>query len=161
MVTRKQTEMGPPEIQHGTACPLSHRARGMEKLKDMSKPPKTPKGSGKDPPRDMLYYAQKLSCSAVQGSREDMLATPAVFQSQPEDEPFAQGPSALTGQTFPDMEGEEADQPTLAEILRAVHKCTALVHTLQEHFGVLKEELGFIRHDLQKTRERTSGRRPH
>lgn len=89
-----------------------------------------------------------------------MLATPEAFHTQPEDETCTQGPAASPSHSLPDMEeeveGEDAEQPSLAKILRVVHKCTASVHTLQEHFGGLKEELGFIRHDLQKTRERTT-----
>lgn len=129
-------------------------------MKDTGKPPKTPKGTGKDPPRDMVYYAQKLAGQAASGSREDMLNTPAVFHTQPEEEVHTQGPAASPSQTLPDMEedeeGDDTEQPSLAEILRAVHKCTVSLHTLQDQFGGLKEELGFIRHDLQKTRERTT-----
>lgn len=126
----------------------------MDKQKDTGKPPKTPKGFGRDPP-GTCYNMPKLSGAAGQGVGEDMLATPAIFHTQPEDVQPTQDPSDTTDQTLPDMEedeeGDEADQPTLAEILREVHKCTALVHTLQEYFGGLKEELGFIRHDLRTT----------
>lgn len=97
----------------------------------------------------MLYYAKKLAGAVEQ--REDMSVTPAIFQPQPEDAWSAQGLSQDTEQ-----QGDEGEQLTLAAILQAVHRCTALVHTLQEQFGGLKEELGFIRHDLQKNRESTT-----
>lgn len=51
---------------------------------------------------------------------------------------------------------DEAEQPTLTDILRAVYKCTASGHTLQEQGWGLKEELGFICHDTQKVRVRTT-----
>lgn len=58
-----------------------------------------------------------------------MSVTPAIFHTQPEDVRPTQGHSDTIDQMPPDMEedeqGEEADQPTIAEILRALNKCTA------------------------------------
>lgn len=47
-------------------------------------------------------------------------------------------------------EDEETAQTTLAEILRAVNKCTASANSLQECFGGLKDEVSLIRQDIQK-----------
>lgn len=52
-----------------------------------------------------------------------------------------------------DSGNEDTAQPTLAETLKAVNKCTASVNTLQELFGGLKKEVFLIRQDIQKTRE--------
>lgn len=60
-----------------------------------------------------------------------------------------------TGEQEEDSQVEDIAQPTLAEILRAVHKCTTSVNTLQECFGGLKKVVSLIRQDLQKIRERT------
>lgn len=62
----------------------------------------------------------------------------------------------LRGKSKEDVQCLELQNPTLAEILRAVHKCTASVNTLQERLGGLKEEVSLIRKDLQKIRERTT-----
>lgn len=51
---------------------------------------------------------------------------------------------------------EDTEQPTLAEILRAVHACTASVNTLKEQFGGLRENVSLQRQDLQKIREHTT-----
>lgn len=51
-------------------------------------------------------------------------------------------PLHLTLLTLEDVEDDETDQPTLADILRAIHKCTASVDTLKENCGRLKEKLG-------------------
>lgn len=39
-----------------------------------------------------------------------------------------------------DIEDDEAHQPTLAEMIRSVHKCTASVDTLKADFGGMKKE---------------------
>lgn len=56
---------------------------------------------------------------------------------------------------FFDMPSEDSPQPTLSEILHAVHKCTASVDNLKERFGVLRETVSLLCQDLQKIRERT------
>lgn len=59
-----------------------------------------------------------------------------------------EGETGFTGANLMEAQSEELEddsgdedtaQPTLAEILRAVNKCTASVNTLQECFGGLKE----------------------
>lgn len=126
--------------------------------KDVGKPPKTPKATGKDSSWDMLFYAQKLGV-AGQTPNEDLGAAPAIFHTAQEEEQLIQGPSAAIDQPLTDTEEwegeEETEQPTLAEILRAVHKCTASVNTLKEHFGGLKEEMSLIGHDIRKIKEWT------
>lgn len=111
----------------------------------------------------MLYYTKRLNGTAEQGGGEDMLATWAIFHSQPEDAWSAQGPSQDTDQPSPDTEeeeeGDEGEQPTLAAILKAVHRCTVPVHTLQEHFGGLKKEHKTRPAENQRTHY--SCRRPH
>lgn len=48
------------------------------------------------------------------------------------------------------------EQPTLADILKAVHVCTAAVTDVKEQFGGLREEVSLLRQDLQKVRERAT-----
>lgn len=52
------------------------------------------------------------------------------------------------------MEGEEDLQPTLSDILKAVHTCAASVHAVQDQFGGLKVTL--LRQDLRKVCECTT-----
>lgn len=96
---------------------------------------------------------------AEQSSGEELDTTPAIFHATQAGELSSQGPPSVTDQPFPETEEEdgedEVEQLTLAEILRAVHKCTMSVQTLLEHFGGLKEEVRLI-HDLQKIRECTT-----
>lgn len=127
MHTCKQTETGgPSEFQHGVAASLSRYSRGADKPKDAGKPPKT---NGKDPLRDMLYYTQKLSGLMGQRGEEDMDATPAILHAALTGEQLSQAPSDTQESALTEIEveegGEEAAQLTLADILRAVHNCTA------------------------------------
>lgn len=105
----------------------------------------------------MLYYAQKVTQAAEQPLEEDLETTPAILHADQEDAQYTQGPSGSNDQHVTDTEEEEgedyADQPTLAEILKAIHKCTASVDMPKEHFGELKEKVGLIRHDLQKEQQ--------
>lgn len=147
-----------PEAQNVAAA--SQKARG-DKPKDAGKThPKTPKHQGKEAPKDMVYYTQKLDRALLQSPEEDLEATPAVFNAAGEGAASMQSLTHSPDQPSPEQEEDEGDeeteQPTLADILRAVHKCTESVNTLQEQFGGLKEEVGLICHDLQKIRERTT-----
>lgn len=51
---------------------------------------------------------------------------------------------------------DELEQPNLAEILCAVHMCTASVKTLKDQIGGLWKEVSFLGQDLQKIWERTT-----
>lgn len=77
----------------------------------------------------------------------DLEAIPAIFLNEDEGEPSTQGPTVATTPQLTDaeedVEDDEADQPTLADILRGIHKCTASVDTLKKNF-------------LQKIQERTT-----
>lgn len=88
-----------------------------------------------------------------------METSPAILHSTLAGEQLSQSPSANPDLVLPETEEEGGDyeiaQPTLTDFLRAVHTSTTSVHTLQEEFGSTKEELRFIRHDIQKVRERT------
>lgn len=160
MLTRKQLKEDSmhPEAQNGATA--AQKARGDRPKEAVKTHPKTPKNQGKDAPRDMVYYTQKQNGALIQSPEEDMEATPAIFNAAGEGSAPLLSPLHVTDQISPDWDvgevEEETEQPTLADILRAVHKCTASVNTLQEQFGGLKEELGLIRHDFQKIRERTT-----
>lgn len=52
-------------------------------------------------------------------------------------------------------DSQDTAQPTLADILRVVNKCTASVNTLQEQFGGLREDVSLLRQDWQKIQEHT------
>lgn len=86
-------------------------------------------------------------------SDEELDATPGIFHALQTDESSMQALQPASEQLSSGIAAEEdredIEQRTLAEILRAVHKCMASVKTLQEHVG-LREEVGLIRHDIQK-----------
>ena len=160
MMTRKQLKGDElQDLQNGAAS--AWKARG-DKRDTGKNPPKTPKAQGKEVPKDMVYYAQKLNSLTDRPSDEGLDATPDIFHALipgPSSVQASQQPSAQTTPEVHAGEGEDeegAEQPTLAQILKAVNKCTASVQTLQQHFGGLKEEVGLIRHDFQKIRERTT-----
>lgn len=48
------------------------------------------------------------------------------------------------------------DQPTLKDVLAAVHKCNDSLAALSTQVGSIQEGLGTLRHDVQKIRERTA-----
>lgn len=170
MVTRKSREEAQHmEQQHGAATALPQRGpRGTEKSKEtVSKPPKTPKANAGDPPRGMRYYAQKLSGppDPLESQEvEDVAKGEATEQEEVEGNLAL---DAITDQPEPPAErieeredggDEEDEQPTLAEILRAVNRCTAVVNILQDCFGGLKEEVVLIKQDLQKNRVQKKNR---
>lgn len=127
--------------------------RGLEKKSEQGgKSSKLPKG--KEQPRDMLYYTQKLAGHSTshipdspQPNREDtgMLDDTVPLDLQQD---LMSDPS--------DSPSEDSIQPSLSDILHAVHKCTASVDDLKEKFGGLKETVSLMRQDLQKIRERTT-----
>lgn len=73
-----------PDSQNGAAAAQS-QCLSRDKQKDTSKPPKPPKVATKDPPKDMVYYARKLSGAAGQALAEDLEATSAMFPADQED----------------------------------------------------------------------------
>lgn len=142
-----------PDVQNGAAA--SQKTQG-DKPKEPGKThPKTPKHQGKEAPRDMIYYTQKLNGALLQSPEEELEATPAIFNAAGEGTPSMLSLTHSTDQPSPEQEEDEGDeeikQPTLVDILRAVHKCTASVHTLQEQFGGLIEEVELIRHDFERS----------
>ena len=159
-MTRKQLKGDElPDLQNGAAP--AWKTRGDKR--DAGKiPPKTPKALGKEAPKDMVYYAQKMNNLADRPSDEELDATPDIFNTLLPGPSSAQASQQAPNQTTSEVstgeveEDEAAEQPTLAQILKAVNKCTASVQTLLQHFGGLKEEVGLIRHDFQKIRERTT-----
>lgn len=96
----------------------------------------------------MLYYAQKAT-------GDDLAVTPACFHTGPADDHLVQASIDGINHLHIDTE-EDGKQPTLSDILRAVHKCTASVNTSKEHFGGLQKVVGLICQDLQKMREHTT-----
>lgn len=102
----------------------------------------------------MLYYALKLS-----GAGCSLLPDTSAPLSDP-DPADPEGPDALdnivpletslipTPDIF-DMPTDENVQPTLSDILHAVHKCTASMVDLKERESLLRQ-------DLQKIREITT-----
>lgn len=109
-MTRKQEDGWQPDPQHGTTATFPQYPHGGEKQKDGSKPPKTPKTDGKD-----------------------LEVTPAIFHIEEKGELSTQGPSTAIMPQITDTEEDEAAQPTLADILSAVHKCTASIDTMKEN----------------------------
>lgn len=115
----------------------------------------------KEQPRDILYYAQRLS-----GPADSFLASSQQVKHSPE--PADREDAGLLDDTVPldslpdlmpdlfDMPSEDSAQPTFSEILHAVYKCTASVDELKEKFGRLRETVSLLRQDLQKIMERTT-----
>ena len=166
-MTRGQRQDGPRlEIQDGAATPSAQRARGGDRGKEtVSKAPKKNKEGSGDPPKDMRYYAQKLTGKPPETSAQPMDDCAPHSDTEMEEGENVQGAGAILDHTEsnaglqwdteePEVEG--GDQPTLAAILKAVNKCTASVNGLRLRFGSLEEEVGLIRHDIQKMRERTT-----
>lgn len=126
--------------QHGAVVGLPQHAHGVKKNKEvMSKTPKTPIDQTGDPPKDMQYYAQKLTeLPEHAGPSETDNVSEALDTEMVEGEE-SQGAAFIIAQTDncpaevkDETEEEEGEQLTLAEILRAVKKCTASVNNLQE-----------------------------
>lgn len=87
---------------------------GDDKIKDtVSKTSKSLKTVGKNPPKDMLYYAQKLAGSSGQVLGEDFNGTPTIFHPGTAD--AEQALTISTDQLLTDTEEgeEEGEQPTL------------------------------------------------
>lgn len=162
----KEAENGTSmEIQDGADTPQAQRpARSSTKQHDSSGKSHTAqkhqgKDQGKDQPRDMLYYAQKMQGAGC--------SNPPTIQAYHYDTNRGHSPPALDD-TVPlessmvftpdmfDMLQEDIQKPTLNDILRAVHRCTASVDGLKEQFGGLTETVSLLRQDLQKIRERTT-----
>lgn len=91
MVTCKQEDGVQADSRQGAAAAPLQRSHG-EKQKDADKLPKNPKALGKDPPRDMFYYAQKVTEAGEQPLEEDLKATPAICHTDQEGKQSTQGP---------------------------------------------------------------------
>lgn len=115
-------EMMPQDLQNGAVAALHARGDKKDQGKTVSK---TPKAQGKD----MVYYTQKLNGMAGPQSDEELDTTPDIFHMQQTGGPSKQTQQHASEQLPPDIatgeDGEDIEQPTLAEILRAVQKCTA------------------------------------
>lgn len=129
-------------------------------------PQRTPRGADKPPegkqpkfskapkeqPRDMLFYTQRVSAavhSTPNTQSEDM-------EMGGQDDTLPLESSLGLGPNNAESPGDENTQPTLTDILIAVHKCTAAVGDLKVQFGGLAESVSLLRQDLQKIRERTT-----
>ena len=107
----------------------------------------------------MLYYAQKLSGAGGQEQPSRFGDTQQAGPAMQEDTTSLHWGEEEDGeQAGPRMEDDgqavaahaaTTVQPTLADILQAVNKCTASVDTIKEQFGLLRQ-------DMQKIRERTT-----
>lgn len=91
MITRKsEKETAAQELQHGTSSQPQRTPCGSDKLKEgAARTGQTTRQLGKDNPRDILYYAQKLSGPQAQGrgyelresSADTQAASPSIIQS--------------------------------------------------------------------------------
>lgn len=162
-MTRKgQGESAGPELQDGAAAlAVKGTPRGQDKQSFKSS--KLPKPPNKDPPKDMVYYAQKLSgtVGAEKPSRsggsqhkQTGMQAASVPDHWGEEEGDCNYVTMLEESQAP--EAQNTAQPTLADILKSVNNCTASVNTLKEQFGGLREDVSLLRQDLQKIRERTT-----
>lgn len=105
---------------------------------------KSNKSSGKKQPRDVLYYTQTLTgaCSFPLPDAQASLCDPDFAdQEGPEvlDDTIPLETSPIPTPDIINMSTDESAQPTLSEILQAVHKCTASVGDLKEQFGCFKK----------------------
>lgn len=76
----------------------------------------------------MLYYAQRLLGPMGQATGDDLAASPAIFHTGSENDQSVQASIDGTDHLHTYTE-EGGEQPSLSEIIRAVHKCTASVNT--------------------------------
>ena len=158
MVRKVLSEPGPDFQDGAAALSVKGTPRGADKMKEHGpKQQRPPKSQGKEAPRDMLYYTQKLNgqAGADSGGRpkhsdselNETQAMEAIFAEHSEGE--ENDLSDMGAQGTGDAVVQAAAQPTLADILRAVNLGNASVNTV-------REELSLLRQDLQKMRERTT-----
>lgn len=165
-MTRGQKGEGSRMDPQNGAAPPSTQKR--DKLKEgQHKQQKGSKDGSADHPKDIRYYAQKLSEKSGLAAAQSLSECPDFNDTEEEECVREQGAGAMLTQgevsdaiaDEPEEHEEEeegSEQPTLADILKAVNKCTASVNNLQVRFGGLKEEVSLIRQDIQKIRERTT-----
>lgn len=133
-------------------------ARSTDKAQEPSgKTTKSVKQLGKEQPRDMVYYAQKMQ---GQSGALPLMQQSLALETDGQDGAIALDDTLpLEGSLILNSDGsdslqDEAQQPTLSDILRQSY--TVSVNGLKMQFGNLTEILSLLRHDIQKIRERTT-----
>lgn len=143
--------------QNGTTAGLPQRnPERADKRTTVSKQVKSPKSSPKEQQHDMRFFAQKAPGSAKKAVEKGLVCHPRSPGAKLEGAELSQDAIMAQKNMLPadtEVGGEGSEQPTIADILHAVNKCTASVDHLKEQFGGLKVAVVLVRQDLQKVIE--------
>lgn len=142
-----QKKKAASETEHGAAVALHcGTPQGTDKQKDSGNI--TGKATGKDAPRDMLYYSST-------GIKEDVEPLQAL-ESDNEAEPDSISLLDSDQQAGSEKITEADVQPTPSQILKAVHQSTTSVNSARERLEGLTEVVSLLRQELQTIREPTT-----